>query len=199
MATKIRLQRGGKKNKPVYRIVVADARAPRDGKYIEKLGTYNPNVTPDILLINVESATKWVLSGAEPTDTARKLLSESGVMLMKHLQVGVNKGAITQEDADKKFDAWKTEKDAKAQALLSEAEKAAAAAVKALADEREKIKSELVAAKAKAEADAIAAEEAAKAEAEAEAKAAEAPEEVVAEEAAPEVEASTEEAKSEEK
>jgi small subunit ribosomal protein S16 len=118
MATKIRLQRHGRKNKPFYHVVVADARAPRDGRIVEKLGTFNPNVEPPIVELNFDSAVKWVLNGATPTDTVRMLLSKEGVMLKKHLQVGVNKGAITQEAADEKFGAWQSTKEAADQSAV---------------------------------------------------------------------------------
>lgn len=115
MAVKIRLARRGRKKQAIYDVVVADARAPRDGRFIEKLGSYNPNSNPAFISIDEERAFKWVMDGAEPTDTARAILSYRGVMYKKHLQVGVNKGAITQEDADKKFEAWMTEKESKVQ------------------------------------------------------------------------------------
>jgi small subunit ribosomal protein S16 len=106
MAVKIRLSRHGRKKRAIYDIVVADARAPRDGKFIEKLGQYNPNVTPAGLTLNNERALHWLMVGALPTDTTRKILSVEGLMYQKHLQVGVVKGAIKQEDADKKHAAW---------------------------------------------------------------------------------------------
>ncbi len=99
----------------MYDVVVADVRAPRDGRFIEKLGTYNPNVNPAAVDIDDERAFKWVMDGAQPTDTVRSMLSLRGLMLKKHLQIGVNKGAISQEEADKKFEAWKEEKDGKIQ------------------------------------------------------------------------------------
>jgi small subunit ribosomal protein S16 len=113
MAVKIRLARRGRKKLAMYDIVVADARAPRDGKFIEKIGTYNPNTNPASIKLNEESALKWILNGAQPTDTTRAILSYKGVLLKKHLQVGVNKGAISQEIADTKFEDWKVSKDAK--------------------------------------------------------------------------------------
>ncbi len=113
MAVKIRLARRGRKKLAMYDIVVADARAPRDGKFIEKIGTYNPNTNPASIKLNEESALKWILNGAQPTDTTRAILSYKGVLLKKHLQVGVNKGAISQDLADTKFADWKTSKDAK--------------------------------------------------------------------------------------
>ena len=106
MPVKIRLQRHGKKGKPFYWIVAADARAKRDGRYLEKIGTYNPNTNPASVSINVDSAIKWLENGAQPTNTARTLLSYRGVMLKHHLNGGVRKGALTQEEADAKFDAW---------------------------------------------------------------------------------------------
>lgn len=106
MATKIRLQRFGKKGKPFYHVVVADARAPRDGKFIERLGSYNPNTNPATIELNFDKAVKWVLNGAEPTDTARAILSYKGVLYKKHLEGGIRKGALTQEQADAKFATW---------------------------------------------------------------------------------------------
>ena len=106
MATKIRLQRFGKKGKPFYHLVVADSRAPRDGKFIERLGSYNPNTNPATIELNFDSAVKWVLNGAEPTDTARAILSYKGVLYKKHLEVGIRKGALTAEQAEAKFAAW---------------------------------------------------------------------------------------------
>ncbi len=106
MAVKIRLARHGRKKRAIYDIVVADARAPRDGKFIEKLGQYNPNVTPAGLTLDKARSLHWLMVGAQPSDTTRKILSVEGLMYQKHLQVGVVKGAITQEDADKKLEAW---------------------------------------------------------------------------------------------
>ncbi len=106
MATRIRLARRGRKRKPIYDIVVADARAKRDGRFIEKLGTFNPNVDPGSIEIFEDRALHWVMVGAQPSETVRKLLSRAGVMLRKHLQVGVNKGAITQDVADKRYEQW---------------------------------------------------------------------------------------------
>ncbi|RZL69569.1 MAG: 30S ribosomal protein S16 [Pedobacter sp.] len=106
MATKIRLQRFGKKGKPFYHVVVADARAPRDGKFIERLGSYNPNTNPATIELNFDKAVNWVLNGAEPTDTARAILSYKGVLYKKHLEGGIRKGALTQEQADAKFATW---------------------------------------------------------------------------------------------
>ena len=112
MAVKIRLARRGRKKLAIYDVVVADARAPRDGRFIEKLGIYNPNVTPAMIDIREDKALDWLLKGAKPTDTVRAILSYRGVMLRKHLQVGVNKGALTQEEADKRFNEWIESKEA---------------------------------------------------------------------------------------
>jgi len=113
MAVKIRLARRGRKKLAKYDVVVADVRAPRDGRFIEKLGTYNPNTNPATIDINEDRAFDWVMKGAQPTDTVRAILSYRGVMLRKHLQIGVNKGAITQEEADKKLEAWLKEKESR--------------------------------------------------------------------------------------
>ena len=113
MAVKIRLQRHGKKGKPFYWIVAADSRAKRDGKYLQKLGVYDPNTNPARVEVNVDEALKWLQNGAIPTNTARTLLSYRGVMLKHHLNKGVLKGALKQEKADEKFQAWLTEKESK--------------------------------------------------------------------------------------
>ena len=128
MAVKIRLQRHGKKNFAFFHIVVADTRAPRDGRYIEQIGSYNPNTNPATIILNSERALAWLNVGAEPSLVARRILSYEGVLLRKHLQGGVAKGALTQEQADAKFAAWKAQKDAKVAAKKAEAEAAAAAA-----------------------------------------------------------------------
>ena len=137
MSVKIRLQRHGKKGKPFYWIVAADARAKRDGKYLEKLGTYNPNVNPAIIDLNIDKAVEWLQNGAQPTDTAKNILSYKGAMLKNHLVGGIRKGALTQEQADAKFAAWVEEKAAKIsdkEAGLSKAQSEAKA--KALAAEK---------------------------------------------------------------
>jgi small subunit ribosomal protein S16 len=113
MATKIRLQRHGKKGKPFYYIVVADARAPRDGRFIERLGSYNPNTNPATIDINFDKTLDWVNNGAQPTDTCRAILSYKGVLYKKHLEGGVKKGALTEEQAVAKFEAWLEQKDSK--------------------------------------------------------------------------------------
>jgi small subunit ribosomal protein S16 len=113
MATKIRLQRHGKKGKPFYYIVVADARAPRDGRFIERVGSYNPNTNPATIDINFEKTLEWVNNGAQPTDTCRAILSYKGVLYKKHLEGGVKKGALTAEQAETKFAEWLDQKDSK--------------------------------------------------------------------------------------
>ena len=115
MAVKIRLQRRGRKKAPFYHIVIADARAPRDGKFIEKIGTYNPMTKPATIELDNDRAFQWIKNGAQPTDTARAILRFKGVMYMKHLQRGIDKGALTQEQADAKFQEWKEDKDARIQ------------------------------------------------------------------------------------
>ena len=151
MATKIRLQRSGRKAYAFYRIVIADVRAPRDGKFTEKIGTYNPNTNPATVDLNFDRALYWVECGAQPTDTVRNILSNEGVYMMKHLRGGVKKGAFDEATAQAKFEAWK-----KAKVAGTEAVKAAEAKAKAIAEK-----------KAAAEAEAKAAEEAAAAEAKA--------------------------------
>ena len=113
MATRIRLQRKGRKGKPVYSLVIADQRSPRDGKFIEKIGTYNPNTNPATINIDFDKCVDWVMKGASPTNTCRAILSYKGVMLKKHLLVGVSKGALTEEQANKKFEDWIKEKENK--------------------------------------------------------------------------------------
>ena len=110
MATKIRLQRGGRKGYAFYRIVIADARAPRDGRFTEKIGTYNPNTNPATVDLNFDRALYWVEVGAQPTDTVRNILRHEGVYMMKHLRVGVKKGAFDEAEAQKRFDSWKDAK-----------------------------------------------------------------------------------------
>ena len=119
MPAKIRLQRFGKKGYSYYHIVVADSRAPRDGKFIEQIGSYNPNTNPATIEIDRDRAMGWLARGAQPSDTARAILSYKGVLYKYHLQRGVTKGAITQEMADAKFSAWEAEKDAKVSGKVS--------------------------------------------------------------------------------
>jgi small subunit ribosomal protein S16 len=164
MPVKIRLQRHGKKGKPFYWVVAADARAKRDGRYLEKLGTYNPNTNPATVDINEDNAVNWLEKGAQPTDTARTLMSYKGIMLRHHLNGGVRKGALTQEEADKKLAAWLEEKDAKIQAKKEGLTKEEAdAKAKRLATEKA-VSDKRLADAAAAEADAAIAEEAAAAE-----------------------------------
>ena len=158
MATKIRLQRHGRKGYAFYSIVIADARAPRDGKFTEKIGTYNPNTNPATVDLNFDRALYWLETGAQPTDTVRNILSREGVMLMKHLKGGVRKGAFDEATAQAKFEAWKLEKSNKATAAANQK----AADKKAAAEARLEAEKKAAAAAAKAEAEA-----AAKAEAEA--------------------------------
>ncbi len=171
MATKIRLQRGGHKSYAVYRIVIADVRAPRDGKFIEKIGMFNPNTNPATVDLNFDRALYWVEAGAQPTDTVRNILKGEGVYMMKHLRGGVKKGAFDEAACQQKYDAWKATKEQKLNATLDAQSKNRQEAV-AKALEAEKKVNEAIAKKV---ADKKAAEAAAKAEAEA-AKAAEAAE-----------------------
>ena len=167
MATKIRLQRHGRKSYAFYSIVIADVRAPRDGKFTEKIGTYNPNTNPATVDLKFDRALYWVECGAQPTDTVRNILSDEGVYLMKHLRGGVKKGAFDEAAAQAKFEAWKADRQKGLQAI-----EAKLAADKKAADEArlaaEKAANEEIAKKV---ADKKAAEAAAKAEAEAEANA----------------------------
>ena len=124
MPVKIRLQRHGKKGKPFYWIVAADSRAKRDGKYLEKIGTYNPNTNPATINLDVDSSVKWLQNGAQPTDTARAILSYKGALLKNHLVGGVRKGALTEEQAEEKFNAWIAEKEGKVDAKKDDLAKA---------------------------------------------------------------------------
>ncbi len=180
MATKIRLQRGGHKAYAFYRIVIADARAPRDGKFTEKIGTYNPNTNPATVDLNFERALYWVENGAQPTDTVRNILKAEGVYMMKHLKGGVKKGAFDEAACQQKFEAWKSAKDQKFEAVRNSVAKAKQDAASKELEAEKKINETI----AKKVAEKKAAEAAAKAEAEA-AKAAEAAE-ATAEEAAAE-------------
>jgi small subunit ribosomal protein S16 len=161
MAVKIRLARRGRKKMPIYDIVVADARSPRDGKFIEKLGQYNPHSTPAGIVLKADRALYWLTVGAQPTDTTRKVLSVSGVMFKRHVQIGVEKGAITQEQADAKYDAWMAEKETARAQKIAKLGDTKAIAKKAAFDAETKKKEDKAASIAKAEADMIAAAEAA--------------------------------------
>lgn len=167
MAVKIRLQRRGHKDYAFYPIVIADSRAPRDGKFIERIGSYNPNTDPATISLNFERALYWLNCGAIPTDTVRRILSYEGVLLMKHLQGGVKKGAFSEEEAQKRFDAWKKEKIA---AIESKKNKLAEAKN---ADKKTRLEAETAKNAAKAEAVAQKRAELAKAAAEAAAQATE--------------------------
>lgn len=175
MATKIRLQRHGRKGYAYYHIVIADSRAPRDGKFVERLGSYNPNTNPATIDLNFQKALKWVMSGAQPTDTVKNILSDEGVYLMKHLLGGVKKGAFDDAEAQKRFDAWKSAKTSSVQSEKSKLDAAAKAAKqKALEAETEKNKTKAAEiAKKKLEAIEAQAEEAAEATVEVEAPATE--------------------------
>ncbi|MCQ2297064.1 MAG: 30S ribosomal protein S16 [Bacteroidales bacterium] len=163
MPARIRLQRHGKKNQPFYHIVVADGRAPRDGRFIEKLGTYNPMTNPATIDINVDSACEWLKNGAQPSDTVRRILSYKGILLKRHLQIGVEKGAISQEQADVKFQQWLDAKQSKIAGVKSTAEAEKRNVAKARLEGEKKAN--------EAKAQAVAAKRAAAAEAEAAAKA----------------------------
>ena len=162
MPVRIRLQRHGKKGKPIYWIVAADSRAKRDGRYLEKLGIYNPNTLPASIELNLDRAVDWLQKGAQPSHTARNLLSDKGAMLKNHLINGLNKGALTQEDVNAKFEAWVKEKEGKTEVLKkkidADAEKARAAAINAEKEVSIKRK-EAAAAQAKAQEEEAAAAE----------------------------------------
>jgi small subunit ribosomal protein S16 len=208
MATRIRLQRHGRKGRPIFNIVVADSRAKRDGKFIEDLGQYNPNTNPATIDLNFERALEWMMSGAEPSNTARAILSYKGVLMKKHLLEGVKKGALTAEQVEERFAKWLNDKqsliDGKITNLSSAASKAKSDRLKAEADANAK-KAEAVAAKFAVVEEAPVAEEVAEeaaseevaevaAEAVAEVAAEEAPAAEAATEEAPAAEAATEEA-----
>lgn len=159
MPTKIRLQRHGKKASAYFHIVVADGRAPRDGKFIEKIGTYNPNTNPATIDLDLDKAFDWVKKGAQPTDTCRAILSYKGVIYRNHLYRGVLKGALTQEQADAKLAKWMEEKQAKIENKKSKLADAQSSSAKARLAAEAKAK-EAKAAKIAAKAAAPAAEEA---------------------------------------
>ena len=189
MPVRIRLQRHGKKGKPFYWIVAADSRAKRDGKYLEKLGVYDPNTNPATVDLSVDDSLKWLKNGAQPSDTARTLLSYRGVMLKYHLSTGVRKGALTQENADKKFEDWLDEKNNRIQSKIDNISKEESQAKsKALAAEKEVNLKRIADAKAALEAEEAAPEAAPEAEATPEV----APEAEATPEAAPEAEAAPE-------
>ena len=157
MATKIRLQRHGRKSYAFYQIVVADSRAPRDGKFIERIGSYNPNTNPATVDLNFERALYWLQVGAQPTDTTRNILSREGVCLKKHLLEGVKKGAFDEATAETKFQAWLKNKQASVQAVKDKDSEAEKEANKAKAEIVAKKKAELAAAEAAKQAEEVAA------------------------------------------
>lgn len=161
MPVKIRLARRGRKKQAMYDIVVADSRAPRDGRFIEKIGTYNPNTNPASINLSDIKAFDWVMKGAQPTDTVKAILSYRGILMKKHLQVGVIKGAISQEEADKKFEAWLSQKEGKIQSKsdLLAADKAAKEKARLEAEKKvSQDRADAIAARKKAEEDALVAD-----------------------------------------
>ena len=158
MATKIRLQRRGRKSYAFYSIVIADARAPRDGRFTEKIGTYNPNTNPATVDLNFERALYWVMVGAQPTDTVRNILSKEGVYMKKHLMGGVAKGAFTEADAEAKFNAWKNNKQTGLATLKAKQEEAKKAEAKARLEAEKKVNEEIAKKVAEKKAAAMAAE-----------------------------------------
>lgn len=165
MSVRIRLQRFGKKGAPFYHIVVADGRAPRDGKFIEKLGTYNPMTEPAKIELDVDKAVKWLRNGAQPTDTARNLMSVKGAMLKHHLLRGVDKGAFSVEEAEKRFQAWVSEKEAKINKANQERLSKLEAGRNSRLEEEKKVREAIAAKVAEKKAAALAAQQAAQAEA----------------------------------
>ena len=155
MATKIRLQRFGHKDYAFYQIVIADSRAPRDGKFIERIGSYNPNTNPATINLNFERALYWLTTGAQPTDTVRNILSKEGVLMKKHLLGGVKKGAFTEEVAEQRFEAWLKNKKSAIDAEKAKVSAAKDAAAKKAAEAAAKAEAE-AAAKAEEEANAVA-------------------------------------------
>ena len=139
---KLRLRRQGRKGKPFYYIVAADARAPRDGRFIERIGSYNPNTNPATIDLNLDDAVRWLGNGAVPTDTCRAILSYKGAMYKHHLNKGVNKGALTQEQADEKFSTWLSEKESKVSAKIDSISKSAADSAAAAHKREEAVKLE---------------------------------------------------------
>lgn len=201
MPTKIRLQRHGKKGRPFYHVVIADSRAPRDGKYIEKIGIYNPNTNPATIEVNDDKALSWLQTGAVPTNTVKAILKYTGVVYKNHLMKGVEKGAFTEAEADKKFEAWKKDKEAKIQSKIDGLSAAEQAELKKIQEAEAAINAarakEIAAARIAESEAAQAAENEAVSQAKADVEVAEAPaaeaapevEEPKAEEAAPEAEA----------
>ncbi len=164
MATRVRLQRRGRKNYPFYQIIVADSRAPRDGKYIERIGSYNPNTNPATITLDFERALYWLGTGAEASDTVRNILSREGVLMKKHLMGGVTKGAFTQEEADRKYEEWASNKQNAVESVKNAKEEKQRAEDKARLDAEKKLNQARADELAKKKADALAEIEAAKAE-----------------------------------
>jgi small subunit ribosomal protein S16 len=158
MPIKIRLTRQGRKKKPFYHIVVADSRAPRDGRYIDNIGIYNPGTNPATIDLNFEKALDWLLKGAQPTDTCRAILSYNGVMMKKHLLEGAKKGAFTEDEANARFEKWLNEKQAKIQAKTISVEQAKEADIKKRLENETKIKETMAQELAKKKAEELAAE-----------------------------------------
>ena len=179
MATRLRLQRRGRKNYPFYQIIVADSRAPRDGKYIERIGSYNPNTNPATITLDFERALHWLQTGAEPSDTVRNILSREGVLMKKHLLGGVTKGAFTEEEADRKYEEWMANKNKDIESVKAAEEEKERAEEKARLDAEKKANQARLDELAKKKAEEVAALEAEKAE-----KAAAKAEKAAAEEAA---------------
>ena len=179
MATRLRLQRRGRKNYPFYQIIVADSRAPRDGKYIERIGSYNPNTNPATITLDFERALHWLQTGAEPSDTVRNILSREGVLMKKHLLGGVAKGAFTEEEADRKYEEWMANKNKDIESVKAAEEEKERAEEKARLDAEKKANQARLDELAKKKAEEVAALEAEKAE-----KAAAKAEKAAAEEAA---------------
>lgn len=164
MATRLRLQRRGRKNYPFYQIIVADSRAPRDGKYIERIGSYNPNTNPATITLDFERALYWLGTGAEASDTVRNILSREGVLMKKHLMGGVTKGAFTQEEADRKYEEWAGNKQKTVDSVKSADQEKQRAEDKARLDAEKKSNQARADELAKKKAEVIAEIEAAKAE-----------------------------------
>ena len=209
MPVKIRLTRQGRKRRPIYHIVVADSRAPRDGRFIERLGIYNPNTNPATIDLNFDKALDWLIKGAQPTDTCRAILSYKGVLIKKHLLEGVKKGAFNEEEADVRFEKWMKEKESKIQSKIdglaknkdSETQKRLAEEAKvkeAMASEIAKKRAEAVAESAPAEEDEVTDEAAVEEIAPETSAVEEAPAEEVASEEAPVEEVAAEEVPEEE-
>ena len=195
MSVKIRLQRHGRKGKPFFWVVAADARSKRDGRSLEKLGTYNPNTNPATIELDVDAAVKWLQNGAQPTETARAILSYKGAMLKNHLAIGVRKGALTEEQAEAKFQTWLDEKASKVSEKEGKLAKAEEDAKKAIFEAEKTVNANRKAAADEAENEAIKAEADAKAAATAAAKA----KETVEDEAPQTIDEAAQEAKEEEK